>query len=166
MRVSRRLVRSNMLSGKQHGAEPVFFAYHIVPKGGHTGQALERGTCNAPEIVAAKRHVPGGDCLSRRSPAQDLFGTDFITPARRPGERDDGGDTNNGDDGDDETSPIPEISGQKSYHHRTIVPEPTYEDSAARSEGMLIQQVEDFGIGQARRLGCVLGESSRRLTYL
>jgi hypothetical protein len=57
MRVSRRLVRSNMLSGKQHGAEPVFFAYHIVPKGSHTGQALERGTCNAPEIVAAKRHV-------------------------------------------------------------------------------------------------------------
>ena len=34
-----------------------FFAYHLVPRGGHKGQALESGTCNAPDIEAAKRHV-------------------------------------------------------------------------------------------------------------
>jgi hypothetical protein len=35
----------------------MLFAYHIVLQGGHMGQALERGTCNAPDIEAAKRHV-------------------------------------------------------------------------------------------------------------
>jgi hypothetical protein len=34
-----------------------FFAYHIVPSGGHRGQAYESGTCNASDIEAAKRHV-------------------------------------------------------------------------------------------------------------
>jgi hypothetical protein len=34
-----------------------FFAYHIVPMGGHRGQAVESGTCTAPDIEAAKRHV-------------------------------------------------------------------------------------------------------------
>jgi hypothetical protein len=34
-----------------------FFAYHIVPMGGHRGQAVESGTCNAPDVEAAKRHV-------------------------------------------------------------------------------------------------------------
>ena len=35
----------------------MFFAYHIVPEGGHAGQALERGTCAAPNVEAAKQHV-------------------------------------------------------------------------------------------------------------
>jgi len=35
----------------------VFFAYHIVPRGGHMRQALERGTCTVPDVELAKRHV-------------------------------------------------------------------------------------------------------------
>jgi hypothetical protein len=35
----------------------VFFAYHIVPKGGQMRQALERGTCTAPDIQLAMRQV-------------------------------------------------------------------------------------------------------------
>ena len=33
----------------------VFFAYHIVPSGGHMRQALERGTCTAPDVELANR---------------------------------------------------------------------------------------------------------------
>jgi hypothetical protein len=46
-----------MLSEKQHRASVVFFAYHIVATGGHMRQALESGTCTAPDVELAKRHV-------------------------------------------------------------------------------------------------------------
>jgi hypothetical protein len=35
----------------------VFFAYHIVPRGGHMRRALESGSCTAPDVELAKRHV-------------------------------------------------------------------------------------------------------------
>ena len=54
-----------------------FFAYHIVPRGGHKGQALESGTCNAPDIEAAKRHVqtvPAPSVAEKSGLAGDLAG--------------------------------------------------------------------------------------------
>ena len=35
----------------------MFFAYHIVPSGGHMRQALESGACTAPDLQVAKLHV-------------------------------------------------------------------------------------------------------------
>jgi hypothetical protein len=39
------------------GGDTVFFAYHIVPRGGHMRQALESGACTAPDLQVAKLHV-------------------------------------------------------------------------------------------------------------
>ena len=49
--------RDTRLGGTQGVERAMFFAYHIVPEGGHAGQALEKGTCTAPNVEAAKRHV-------------------------------------------------------------------------------------------------------------
>jgi hypothetical protein len=46
-----------MLRENTDGAGMMLFAYHIVPNGGHMGQALEWGTCTAPDTEAATRHV-------------------------------------------------------------------------------------------------------------
>jgi hypothetical protein len=35
----------------------MIFGYHIVPRGGHAGQAFDRGSVKAPDVEAARRIV-------------------------------------------------------------------------------------------------------------